>query len=78
MASSGRSPSACRQASAAAAYFARLLPLFGGAITLKCVAVSVIALFAALNYRGAKPGAIAVDQAVAEATRMVKARLTKR
>jgi APA family basic amino acid/polyamine antiporter len=48
-------------ASAAAAYSGRLVPALSGAVTLKCIGVGVIALFAALNYRGAKPGAVAVD-----------------
>ncbi len=48
-------------AAAAAAYTARLAPALGAPLVQKLVAVGVIALFAALNYRGAKPGAIAVD-----------------
>jgi amino acid transporter len=48
-------------AAAAAAYFGRLVPLFSGAIALKAVALAVIFGFAAINYRGAKPGAVAVD-----------------
>jgi APA family basic amino acid/polyamine antiporter len=48
-------------ASAAAAYAARLAPGLGAPLVQKLVAVGVIALFAALNYRGAKPGALAVD-----------------
>ena len=48
-------------ACAAAAYAARLVPALGPAPVQKLVAAGVIALFAALNYRGARPGAIAVD-----------------
>ncbi|HKO93310.1 MAG TPA: APC family permease, partial [Polyangiaceae bacterium] len=48
-------------ACAAAAYAARLVPALGPAPLQKLVAVLVIALFAGLNYRGARPGAIAVD-----------------
>lgn len=48
-------------AAAAAAYAARLAPALSGPVTQKLVAVAVIAGFAGLNYRGAKPGALAVD-----------------
>jgi len=48
-------------AAAAAAYAARLVPELGAPLTQKLVSVLVIALFAGLNYRGAKPGAVAVD-----------------
>ena len=48
-------------ASAAAAYFGRLVPFFAGTWSVKLVAIVVISVFAALNYRGARPGAIAVD-----------------
>jgi amino acid transporter len=48
-------------AAAAAAYFGRLVPQVSGSWALKSVALLVIAVFAALNYRGAKPGAVAVD-----------------
>jgi APA family basic amino acid/polyamine antiporter len=48
-------------AAAAAAYAARLCPPLGQAGVQKLVAVGIIGLFAALNYRGAKPGALAVD-----------------
>jgi APA family basic amino acid/polyamine antiporter len=48
-------------AAAAAAYAARLVPALGDPVTQKLVSVLVIGLFAALNYRGAKPGALAVD-----------------
>jgi amino acid transporter len=48
-------------AAGAAAYAARLAPALGAPLTQKAVAVLVIAAFAALNYRGAKPGALAVD-----------------
>ena len=48
-------------AAAAAAYAARLWPWLGQGATQKVVAVLVITLFAALNYRGARPGAFAVD-----------------
>jgi amino acid transporter len=46
---------------AAAAYAARLLPWFEPALGARAIAAAVIALFGALNYIGAKPGAIAVD-----------------
>jgi amino acid transporter len=48
-------------AAAAAAYAARLVPALGDPVTQKLVSVLVIGVFAALNYRGAKPGAVAVD-----------------
>jgi amino acid transporter len=48
-------------AAAAAAYAARLVPTLGAPVTQKVVSVLIIAAFAALNYRGAKPGAVAVD-----------------
>jgi amino acid transporter len=48
-------------AAGAAAYAARLAPGLGDPVTQKLVSVLVIAVFAALNYRGAKPGALAVD-----------------
>jgi APA family basic amino acid/polyamine antiporter len=48
-------------AAAVAAYAARLAPGLGGVALSKLVSVAVIVLFAALNYRGAKPGAVAVD-----------------
>jgi amino acid transporter len=48
-------------AAGAAAYAARLLPALGDHWVQKLVSVLVIATFAALNYRGAKPGALAVD-----------------
>jgi amino acid transporter len=48
-------------AAAVAAYAARLVPALGEGALNKLVSVAVIALFAALNYRGAKPGALAVD-----------------
>ncbi len=48
-------------AAAAAAYAARLLPWLEPVLGPREIAVAVIALFAALNYVGAKPGAIAVD-----------------
>src|SRR5262249_35633502 len=48
-------------ASAAAAYFGRLVPAASGLFALKAVALLVIALFAWINYRGAKPGALAID-----------------
>jgi APA family basic amino acid/polyamine antiporter len=47
--------------SAAAAYFGRLAPAFASPWSVKVVAIAVIAFFAALNYRGARPGAVAVD-----------------
>jgi amino acid transporter len=46
---------------AAAAYFGKLLPTFAGTWPERAVALGVIASFAALNFRGAKPGARAVD-----------------
>ncbi|MEY4545793.1 MAG: hypothetical protein RL685_1988 [Pseudomonadota bacterium] len=45
----------------AAAYAARLVPALGPWPLQKLVAVIVVAVFAALNYRGARPGALAVD-----------------
>jgi amino acid transporter len=48
-------------AAAAAAYFGRLAPAFAALPMQKLVALLVIGVFAALNYRGAKPGARAVD-----------------
>ena len=48
-------------ASAAAAYAAKLLPPLGPLVVQKAVALTVIIVFAALNYRGAKPGALAVN-----------------
>jgi APA family basic amino acid/polyamine antiporter len=48
-------------ASAAGAYFGRLVPAFAGLWPERFVALVVIAIFGALNYRGAKPGALAVD-----------------
>jgi amino acid transporter len=48
-------------AAAAGAYAARLLPVLGDPGVQKLVSVGIIASFAALNYRGAKPGALAVD-----------------
>ncbi len=48
-------------AAAAAAYAARLVPALADPITQKLAAVLTITLFTALNYRGAKPGAVAVD-----------------
>ena len=38
-----------------------LVPLFAGRGPQVATAVAVIATFAALNYRGAKPGALAID-----------------
>lgn len=48
-------------AAAVAAYAARLAPPLDAEGARKVVSVAVITLFAALNYRGAKPGALAVD-----------------
>jgi amino acid transporter len=48
-------------ASAAAAYSGRIVPAFADGATPKLVAVGIIAIFAALNYVGARPGALAVD-----------------
>jgi amino acid transporter len=45
----------------AAAYFGRLVPDAAGLWPQRALAVVVILVFAALNYRGAKPGAIAID-----------------
>ncbi len=47
-------------ASAAAAYAGRLLPVLGGAWTLRGVAIFAIGAFGVLNYVGAKPGAWAI------------------
>jgi amino acid transporter len=47
--------------SAAAAYAVRLAPGLEPLIGQRAIAIAVIALFAALNYVGAKPGALAVD-----------------
>jgi len=46
---------------AAAAYLSRLVPSLAGPLTLKLVAVATIIAFSALNYRGARPGALTVD-----------------
>ncbi len=48
-------------AAVVAAYAARLAPALADSTLNKLVSVTVIALFAALNYRGAKPGALAVN-----------------
>ena len=48
-------------AAAAAAYAARLVPGLESALSPRAIGAAVIALFAALNYVGAKPGAVAVD-----------------
>jgi amino acid transporter len=48
-------------ACAAAAYAARLAPGLGSPWAQKVVSIAVIAAFAGLNYRGARPGALAVD-----------------
>jgi amino acid transporter len=48
-------------ASAAAANFGRLAPAFDDPWSARLVTLFVIAIFGALNYRGAKPGALAVD-----------------
>jgi amino acid transporter len=48
-------------ACAAAASAARLVPALEPAPVQKLVATCIVALFALLNYRGARPGAIAVD-----------------
>ncbi len=47
--------------SAAAAYLGRLLPALSGAVAGKAVGLLVIAFFAWINYRGARPGARTVD-----------------
>jgi APA family basic amino acid/polyamine antiporter len=48
-------------AAAAAAYAARLVPGLESVLSPRAIGAAVIALFAALNYVGAKPGAVAVD-----------------
>jgi APA family basic amino acid/polyamine antiporter len=48
-------------ACAAAAYAGNLVPALDPPAVQKAVAVAIVALFAALNYRGARPGALAVD-----------------
>jgi amino acid transporter len=48
-------------ATAAAANAGKLVPALEPLVVQKAVAVSLIVLFAALNYVGAKPGALAVD-----------------
>jgi APA family basic amino acid/polyamine antiporter len=48
-------------ASAAAAYLGRLVPALATPESIKLSAISLIALFAALNYLGARPGALAID-----------------
>jgi amino acid transporter len=48
-------------ASIAAANFGRMVPSLSSETTLKTIAVLLVAVFAALNYRGAKPGALAID-----------------
>src|SRR5262245_33181294 len=48
-------------AAAAAAYAARLFPWLEPALGPRAIGGAVIALFAAINYVGAKPGALAVD-----------------
>ena len=48
-------------AAAAAAYAAQLVPGIGSVLGPRAIGGAVIALFAALNYVGAKPGAVAVD-----------------
>ncbi|MFI5306533.1 MAG: APC family permease [Polyangiales bacterium] len=47
--------------SAAAAYVGRLVPALAPALAMKTVALVVIATFALINYRGARPGALAID-----------------
>ncbi|HKA14847.1 MAG TPA: amino acid permease, partial [Myxococcota bacterium] len=48
-------------ASAAASYAVPLVPWLGSALGPRAIAAAAIALFAVLNYVGAKPGAVAVD-----------------
>lgn len=48
-------------AAAAGAYFGKLVPSFSDPMSVNAIGVLVIAVFAALNYRGARPGAIAID-----------------
>ncbi len=48
-------------AAAAAAYFGSLVPAFAGVWREHLIALLLIAVFGALNYRGAKPGALAID-----------------
>ncbi len=45
----------------AAAYLARLVPALEGALALKAMAVATIVGFSALNYCGARPGALTID-----------------
>jgi APA family basic amino acid/polyamine antiporter len=47
--------------SAAAAYLGRLVPALADPVLLKVSAIAMIAAFGALNYYGAKPGALAID-----------------
>lgn len=47
--------------SAAAAYLGRLVPPLADPVLLKISAMSMIAAFGALNYYGARPGALAID-----------------
>jgi APA family basic amino acid/polyamine antiporter len=48
-------------ASAAAAYASRIVPALSDPLALKLLAVLVIAAFTGLNYRGARPGALAIN-----------------
>ena len=48
-------------ASAAAAYAARIVPALHAPLALKLVALAIALTFTALNYRGARPGARAVN-----------------
>jgi amino acid transporter len=47
--------------SAAAAYIGRFMPALAAPELLKPIAIGIIAIFAILNYFGARPGALAVD-----------------
>jgi len=48
-------------ASAASAYLGRFVPALSSPDLIKIAAISIIAFFAALNYFGARPGAVAID-----------------
>lgn len=48
-------------ASAAAAYLGRFIPALASPELIKTAAIAMIAFFAALNYFGARPGAVAID-----------------
>ncbi len=48
-------------ASAASAYAGRIFPRFASPLGLRLVALAIVLVFAALNYRGARPGSRAVN-----------------